>query len=279
MKKAFVLVLLIGVCFYVFGGLFSKLFEEKRVLRIGVECDYVPNSWLEYEQTETNLPIANDQGHYAEGYDIQIAKVVAEELGVELEVKKILWNDLLDELNNGQIDAIFSGMLDTRPRREKAAFTDHYDAIDNEFAVIVAKDSKYLTARTIADFSGAKIVGQHDTILDELIDQMKGVVHMKPVDSVTASVNMVNEHKVDGAVINLDTGESYLRKYDNLRLLRFHKADGFRVDFTGTCAAVRKNDTKLLYDINKVLRGISKWNRQKIMDRTIARAWRHLPEE
>ena len=275
MKKAFLLVLLIGLCFHLFSG----LFEEKRVLRIGVECDYVPNSWLEDKQTEFNLPITNDPEHFADGYDIQIAKIVAEEIGAELEVRRVLWNDLLNELNSGQIDAIFSGMLDTKPRRERAAFTDHYDAVDNEYTILVYKDSKYLTARTIADFAGAKIVGQYDTILDELIDQMKGVEHMPPTDTVTASVNMVNEHKADGAVINLDTGESYLRKYENLRLIRFHKDDGFHVDFTGTCAAVRKVDTKLLYEINKVLRGISKWNRQKIMDRTLARAWRHLPEE
>ena len=278
MKKAFVLVALIGLCFYLFKDL-NIFFEEKRVLRIGVECDYVPNSWLEDEPTDSNMPIANDQGHYAEGYDIQIAKIVAEEIGAELEVKRVLWNDLLDELNSGQIDAIFSGMLDTKPRREKAAFTDHYDAVDNEYTVIVDKDSKYLKARTIADFSGAKIVGQKDTILDDLIGQMKGVEHMTPTDTVTASVNMVNENKADGAVINLDTGESYLRKYDNLRLIRFHKDDGFHVDFTGTCAAVRKGDTKLLQDINKALRGLSKWNRQQILDRTLARAWRHLPEE
>ncbi|MBR0035804.1 MAG: transporter substrate-binding domain-containing protein, partial [Synergistaceae bacterium] len=243
-----------------------------------VECDYAPNSWLEDEPTEYNMPIVNDHEHYADGYDIQIAKIVAEEIGAELQVRKVLWNDLLDELNSGEIDAIFSGMLDTKPRRERAAFTDHYDAVENEYTIIVDKGSKYLTARTIADFSGAKIVGQHDTILDELIDQMKGVVHMTPTDSVTDSVNMVNEHKADGAVINLDTGESYLRKYNNLRLIRFHKADGFRVDFTGTCAAVRKGDTKLLYEINKAIRGLSKWNRQQIMDRTLARSWRHLPE-
>lgn len=274
MKKAFLLVAAVGLIFY----FFDNFFEDKRILRIGVECDYVPNSWLEGEPTDSNLPIVNEPGHYAEGYDIQIAKVVAEEIGAVLEVKKILWNDLIDELNSGQIDAIFSGMLDTKQRREKAAFTDHYDAVDNEYAVIVDKGSKYLTARTIADFSGAKIVGQHDTILDELVDQMKGVVHMPPTDTVTASVNMVNEHKADGAVINLDTGESYLRKYDNLRLIRFHKNDGFHLDFTGTCAAVRKRDTKLLQDINKALRGLSKWNRQQIMDRTLTRAWRHIPE-
>lgn len=277
MKRIFFLVALIGLCFYLFRDL--DIFGEKRVLRIGVECDYVPNSWLENEQTEFNLPITNDPEHFADGYDIQIAKLVAEEIGAELEIRRVLWNDLLDELNGGQIDAIFSGMLDTKPRRERAAFSDHYDAVDNEYTVIVDKGSKYLTARTIADFAGAKIVGQHDTILDELINQMKGAEHMTPADSVTASVNMVNEGKADGAVINLDTGESYLRKYDNLRLVRFHKSEGFHVDFTGTCAAVRKGDTKLLYEINKVLRGLSKWNRQQIMDRTLTRAWRHLPEE
>ena len=275
MKRVFVLIALIGLCFYLFRG----LFDEKRILRVVVECNYVPNNWLENEQTDSNLPVVNDPGHFAEGYDIQIAKLVAEELGAELQILKIEWNALLDELNNGNIDVIFSGMLDTKPRREKAAFTDHYDAVDNEYTVIVDKTSSYLTARTIADFSGARIVGQGDTILDDLIAQMQGVVHMPPADSVTAIVNMVNDGKADGAVINLDTGESYLRKYDNLRLIRFHKDEGFHVDFTGTCAAVRKKDTKLLYEINKVLRGLSKWNRQQIMDRTLARAWRHLPEE
>ena len=275
MKRVFVLIALIGLCFYLFRG----LFDEKRILRVGVECNYVPNNWLENEQTDSNLPVVNDPGHFAEGYDIQIAKLVAEELGAELQILKIEWNSLLDELNNGNIDVIFSGMLDTKPRREKAAFTDHYDAVDNEYTVIVDKTSSYLTARTIADFSGARIVGQGDTILDDLIAQMQGVVHMPPADSVTAIVNMVNDGKADGAVINLDTGESYLRKYDNLRLIRFHKDEGFHVDFTGTCAAVRKKDTKLLYEINKVLRGLSKWNRQQIMDRTLARAWRHIPEE
>ena len=275
MKRVFFLAVLIGLCFYLFRGFFA----EKLILRVGVECAYVPNNWLENEQTDSNLPVVNDPGHFAEGYDIQIAKLVAEELGAELQILKIEWNSLLDELNNGNIDVIFSGMLDTKPRREKAAFTDHYDAVDNEYTVIVDKTSSYLTARTIADFSGARIVGQGDTILDDLIAQMQGVVHMPPADSVTAIVNMVNDGKADGAVINLDTGESYLRKYDNLRLIRFHKDEGFHVDFTGTCAAVRKKDTKLLYEINKVLRGLSKWNRQQIMDRTLARAWRHIPEE
>ncbi|MBQ9433443.1 MAG: transporter substrate-binding domain-containing protein [Synergistaceae bacterium] len=274
MKKAIVLVVLVGLIFY----FVDMQFSEKRVLRIGVECDYVPNSWLEHEQTDSNLPISNDPEHFAEGYDIQIAKLVAAELGAKLEVRKILWDNLLDELNDGTIDAIFSGMLDTEPRKERAAFSETYDSVDNIFVILLKKGSSYLSARSISDFSGAKIVGQSGTILDDLIAQMPDVVHLNPADSVTAMVNMVIDGHADGAVINLDTAEAYQRKFDDLRLIRFSESDGFSVNFTGTCAAVRKRDTKLLYDINKAIHGISKWDRQRVMDRTIARAWRHLPE-
>ena len=273
MKKAFIAVIALGLLFY----FFNMHYAEKRVLRIGVEKDdYVPNTWIEASATETNLPIANDPGHYAEGYDVQIARLVAANINAELQVKKLVWDDLLSALNRNEIDAIFSGMLDTKPRRELAAFSEFYDAFENEYTIIVDKNSRFLTARTISDFAGAKIVGQKGTHLDDVIDQIKGVVHMPPAVSVTEMVDMVNNRKADGAVINLDTGMSYVRRYQNLRIIRFHKEDGFYLDFSGTCAAVRKSDTRLLEDINKTLRDLSKVERQRIMDRTLARAWKHL---
>ena len=253
-------------------------FGEKQVLRIGVECDYVPNSWLEDTPTDTNYPIANDPEHYAEGYDIQIAKLVAQEMDVKLEVYKVDWDDLFYALNHGDIDAIFSGMLDTKPRRQIAAFSEIYDAFDNEYTIIVDKNSVFANARRLSDFSGAKIVGQKGTHLDEVIDQIDGVVHLPAVESVTISVNMVAEHKADGAVINYDTGQPYLRKHRNLKMIRFREGDGFYLDFNGTCAAVRKNDTDLLAGINNALRKIPKWDRQRIMDRSIAKALHNIPQ-
>ncbi|MBQ6113495.1 MAG: transporter substrate-binding domain-containing protein, partial [Synergistaceae bacterium] len=86
---------------------------SKQVLRIGVECDYAPNNWEEKEPTDFNVPLSNFSGLYAEGYDIQMAKLVADKLNFNLEVKKIAWENLIPALQNGEIDAIFSGMLDT----------------------------------------------------------------------------------------------------------------------------------------------------------------------
>ena len=272
MKKAFVLVLVLGAAFY----LADYYFTEPEILRIGVECDYIPNNWVEDQQTDSNVPIVNDQEHYADGYDIQIAKFVAGKNNMKLEVKKLAWNDLLPSLNAGEIDAIFSGMLDTKPRRESADFSVFYDAVDNEYAVMVDKSSPYMNAETISDFAGAKIVGQEGTFLDDLIAQMEGVIHLPPTINVTDSIEMVNQHKADGAIINVDTGQAYQRKHDNLHMIIFDEGKGFSLDFTGTCAGVRKNDRGLLEKINKALNSLPKYDRKKMMDMCVVRAWKYL---
>lgn len=270
MKKYLLLILLAGaVGFWLRGH-----FDEKQILRIGVECDYVPNNWEEDKPSDTNFPIVNHQGFFAEGYDLQIAKLVADELNAKLEVKKVAWNDLLPALNRGEIDAVFSGMLDTEARRENAAFSDVYDVTRTEYTIAVNNASKYAEAKSLSDFSGARLVAQKGTHLDAAIDQIEGVVHMPPVNTVAEMLNMVVDGKVDGTVINLDTGQSYMRIHPNLRVIRFPEGQGLKLNFNGICAAVRKKDTELLRGINSALGKISHRERRMLMDRTIARAIR-----
>ena len=273
MKKYLITILMLfAVMFFA-----NQYFREKRLLRIGVECDYAPNNWLENFPTSTNVPIVNDTGHYAEGYDIQIAKLIADELNANLEVKRIAWNDLLDALNKGEIDAIFSGMLDTGERREQAAFSDAYDVVETEYVVLVNTASNYANAQALEDFSGAKLMAQRGTNLDAAIDQVPGAVHMPPVETVGEMLNEVLNDRVDGTVINYDTGLTYERKYDNVKVIRFQKGKGFHIDYTGICAGVRKSDTKLLEDINAALSAISRHDRQKVMDKAVARAYQVFP--
>ena len=268
MKKYILLIVVLGV----FGYYAHNYFGEKRVLRIGVECDYAPNNWEENTPTASNLPISNNKGFYAEGYDLQIAKLVAEELNAKLEVRKVAWKDLPNALNSKEIDVIFSGMLDTAERRKFADFSDTYDISRTEYTIVVNKDSKYADATSLPDFSGAKIIAQKGTHLDDVIEQIPGVHHLPPVETVTEMLNIVIANKADGTVINLDTGQSYTRKHRNLVQIRFPAGEGFKLAFNGICAGVRKNDTELLYEINRALGKISKHDRQRLMDRSVARA-------
>ena len=240
--------------------------KSKPVLRIGSECDYVPNSWEENTPSEYNLPIANHEGYYAEGYDIQIAKLVADKLDYAIEVRKIAWNDLLPSLNNGDIDAIFSSMLDTEERRKIAAFSDPYEVHKAEYGIIVDSVCPYITAKTLSDFRGAKIVGEKGTKLDEVIDQIPGVIHSKPSDTVPKMIDVVVNGDADGAVIDTDTGHFYEIMNKNLTLIQFPENEGFKLGFSGVCAGVRKKDTELLHKINVALYGIDRRERKRIMD-------------
>ena len=70
------------------------------------ECAYAPNNWQESEATDSNVPVENVAGAYAEGYDVQIAKAIAEGLGKELVIVKLSWDGLIDALNHGQIEGV-----------------------------------------------------------------------------------------------------------------------------------------------------------------------------
>ena len=276
--KKYILLVVAVICVSVFA--YFRREPEKpapqKILRIGVECDYAPNNWEEHRHSEFNIPLANHEGYYAEGYDIQIARLVASELNAMLEVRKIPWNDLIPALNRGEIDAIFSGMLDTTERREQAAFSDTYEISKTEYTIIVNDASLYAGSKKFTDFRGAKLIAQRGTNLDRAIDQVPGAVHVQPVETVQEMLDSVVSGKVDGAVINLDVGRSYEATHRNLKVIRFPEGEGFVLGFNGICAGVRKEDADLLKGINRALNGISRSRRQKIMDETVSRLWKSI---
>ena len=59
-------------------------------------------------------------------------------------------------------------------------------------------------------------------------------------------------------------------------MIIFDEGKGFSLDFTGTCAGVRKNDRGLLEKINKALNSLPKYDRKKMMDMCVVRAWKYL---
>ena len=73
---------------------------------------------------------------------MQIAKAIAEGLGKELVIVKLSWDGLIDALNQGQIDAIIAGMMDTAERRESINFSEPYR--ETTYGLMVLADSPVL---------------------------------------------------------------------------------------------------------------------------------------
>lgn len=91
--------------------------EEKGVLRVGMEANYAPFNWSQTSVTDNAIAISNSPGEYANGYDLQIAVHLAEELDLELEIVKLEWDGLPPALESGMIDAIIAGMTPTSEQK------------------------------------------------------------------------------------------------------------------------------------------------------------------
>ncbi len=246
--------------------------QPGKVLRVGVECAFAPYNWEEDTPSESNVPISNHPGFYAEGYDIQIAKLAASRMGCELEIVKMPWDGLLEGLNQGQVDAIFSGMVDSKEHKQAAAFSEIYVLHPTEYGVMVKKGNVYESAVVPSDFAGASLLGQKGTKLDTVIDQIEGVHHVSPVDTIPNMLERLNAGTVDGIVINLESAQAYQKAYPDFVIIDFPDDNGFVLDFNGVCAGVRKNDTELLAQINAALTEIPLETREQLMEEATAKA-------
>ena len=231
-------------------------------LRVGMECAYAPNNWQESEASDTNVPIENVPGAYAEGYDVQWARIIADYLGLELVIVKMDWDGLIPALNEGQIDAIIAGMMDTAARREAINFSTAYHS--TVYGMMVNEGSPYENATSIQDFSGASVLGQKDTALDTVIDQIEGVNHLTAVSSIPDMVARLQQGACDAIVVNVENAPAYMQTNPSFRLITFAEEDGFELPAKGSCVGIRYDDNALLELVNEALAGVDQAQRDEM---------------
>lgn len=110
---------------------------ENGVFRIAMECAYAPFNWTQTTQANSAVPIQGQDGMYANGYDVQVAKYVAAQLGMALEVYAYPWDSLIPAVQSGAVDAIMAGMSPTAERALQVDFTDCY--YNSNLVIIIRK--------------------------------------------------------------------------------------------------------------------------------------------
>ncbi len=242
--------------------------EQKQELRVGLECNYAPFNWTQAEQTEGSVPIP--AGGYADGYDVRIAQMIADGLGRELVIVKTEWDGLAPALTSGKIDAIIAGMSPTEERKATIDFSDPY--YESDLVIVVRKDGNYANATSLADFSGARIVGQLNTFHDTVIDQIPNVQHETAMETFPAMIVALTSGKVDGYVSERPGAVSAVAANSDLTFISFNDGDGFEASPEDVAVAVGlAKGSDLVGPINDILAGISKEQRQQLMDEAIAR--------
>ena len=229
-------------------------------LRVGMEAAYAPYNWQATEETEFTIPIENVSGAYADGYDVQIAKRVAEALGAEPVAVKLSFDGLIDALNNGQIDVIIAGMSDTEERRQSIDFSDPY--IEDTIGIFVTKGSPYENATSLSDFAGATVMGQKATLYDDCIEEIEGVNHANPVDTMPAVLAQLAQGAVDAVTYPKMNEEGYMRSNENLVPIQFAEGKGFAT--TNPASVGYAKDYENASAVNDAVNAISDTERQEI---------------
>jgi ABC-type amino acid transport substrate-binding protein len=232
-------------------------------LRVGMECNYAPFNWTQAEANEFTVPIEGGIG-YADGYDVQIAKKIAEGLGKELVIVKTEWDGLPMGVDSGMLDAIIAGMSPTAERKTKLDFSEPY--YSSELVVVVKKDSKFAGAKSLADLTGANITAQLNTFHYTVIDQIPGVVKATAMESFPAMIVAVRSGFVDGYIAERPGAEADVMANPDLTYIAFPQGSGFTTSPEDVAIAVGlKMGSPLTADINKILAGLDDATRLQMM--------------
>ena len=245
--------------------------EDDNVLTVAMECGYAPYNWT--QPTDANGAVQiKDSPDYAYGYDVMMAKHIAEELGMELEIVKLDWDSLVPAVQSGTVDCVIAGQSITAERQEMVDFTEPY-----YYATIVTltkNDSPYASATSAADLAGATCTSQQNTIwYDICLPQIPDANILPAQESAPAMLVALDSGRCDIVVTDQPTGLAATVAYPDFELLDFTGTEGeFEVsdEEINIGISLQKGNTELCDKINSVLSTMTAEDFEEMMNEAIA---------
>lgn len=247
--------------------------KDENVLKVGMECGYQPYNWTQLDDTDGAVPIYGKKNMYANGYDVKIAKKLADSLGKKLEIHAYKWESLVPAVKSGALDVIIAGMSPTAERKQEIDFSVPY--YNSNLVIVVRKDGAYANAKSLVDFEGARIVAQSGTFHNEVVDQIKNVKHQTPLDDFPTMITALKTKTIDGYVAEEPGATADCNANSDFVFAPLINNDtGFTVeDLSNVTLAVGvKKGSPLLASINDVLYGINEEERSKLMKNAVKSA-------
>lgn len=228
--------------------------DGSKTLTVAMECGYAPYNWTQSDDSNGAVPI-KDSNDYAYGYDVMMAKKIAEELGYDLEIVKLDWDSLVPAVQSGSVDCVIAGQSITSERLQMVDFTEPYYYAS--IITLVKNDGPYANAQGVADLAGATCTSQLGTIwYDVCLPQIPDANIQPAQESAPSMLVALDSGRTDVVVTDMPTGMAALVAYPDFKMLDFAGTDDdFQVseEETNIGISVQKGNTELLDQINSVL--------------------------
>lgn len=170
--------------------------EDKKVLTMGTSADFAP-----FESRNTSGEV--------EGFDIDLAKYIADELGYELKIEDMKFDGLIGALQANRVDLVLSGMSATEKRAQNVDFSTQYHHSGEMF--ITLKDSE---VTTLEQLEGKTVGVQLGTIQEEGARKLQETVdfEIKAIDNATILIQELLSNRIDVAYLDKSVATGYINE-------------------------------------------------------------------
>ena len=274
LRNVLIIAILIAGCILLTGCASNNtdevVSEETKVLRVGMECAYAPYNWAQADNSNGAVPIAGSN-EFAYGYDVMMAKYLAEKMGYTLEVHQIDWDSLPVALQSNKIDCVIAGQSITAERLQTVDFTTPY-----YYASIVGltnNASNYASATGVADLKGATCTSQINTVwYDVCLPQIENANILPAMETAPQMLVSLNSGKTDLIVTDMPTAMAATKVYPEMKILDFtNSQDNFKVseEEINIGISVKKGNSELLNSLNTALSTLTTDDFERMMNDAI----------
>lgn len=244
---------------------------DDNVLTVAMECAYAPYNWTQNDDSNGAVPISGSSD-YANGYDVMMAKKMAEALGMELEIVRSDWDSLVPAVISGTVDCVIAGQSITSERMESVDFTTPYYYAS--VVTLVKADGPYADAAGVTDLAGATCTSQLNTIwYDNCLPQIENANILPAQETAPAMLVALDTGACDVVVTDMPTAMAACVAYPSFKLLDFTGTeDDYEVseEDVNIGISVRKGNTQLLDALNEALAGLTQDDFTAMMDEAIS---------
>lgn len=240
MKKILIVVTAIMVAAVVVTGCGSKTktgiegIKDRGKMIVGLDDSFPPMGF-------------RDENNEIVGFDIDLAKEVADRIGVEVEFKPVVWETIGMSLNNNDIDMIWNGCTITDARKKEMDFSTPY--LNNKQILVVGPDSPI---KGKADLAGKTIAIQLGSSSQEALEKdaavMESLKEVRKFENNVDALMDLNVGRVDAVIVDLVVGRYYISKHPEDYVVL---DDSFQDEFYGI--GMRKEDTSFITEVNDAL--------------------------
>ncbi|WP_297286206.1 basic amino acid ABC transporter substrate-binding protein [uncultured Brachyspira sp.] len=223
MKKLFILLASIMIL--------SCAKEESDVLYVGTNAEYPPFEYL-------------DENGNVVGFDIDLMNEISRVIGKKIEIKDMTFDGLIPALESKTIDILIAGITATESRKKVINFSKPY--FESQQAIIVKEDNNSIT--NFDSLNNSYTVGVVlGYVGDVALTESKKVEKIERFNRTADTVVALQSGKIDAAIMDYPIAVGYVKNNEGLKAI---KTD---LSIQELCIGFRKEDTKLLEEINKAL--------------------------